>query len=74
MDWKWKLISEECTGCGICADVCPHDAIRLTREMAYPEPVPLACVGCMDCLAQCPFAAIEVVQTTVEAGAAGFRT
>ncbi len=60
MSWEWNLITEECTGCGICADVCPHEAIQLTREMAYPEPVPLACVGCLDCVAQCPFDAIEV--------------
>jgi Pyruvate/2-oxoacid:ferredoxin oxidoreductase delta subunit len=60
MDWKWKLITQECTGCGICADVCPHDAINMTQEMAYPEPVPNQCVGCMICVEQCPFYAIEV--------------
>jgi MinD superfamily P-loop ATPase len=67
MEWEWKLISEECTGCGICADVCQYDAIQLTREMAYPEPVPLACVGCLDCVAQCPFGAIEVFESSAAA-------
>ena len=60
MDWEWKLLRQDCTGCGICADVCPHDAIRMTRQMAYPAPVLYRCVGCMDCVQQCPFAAIEV--------------
>jgi ferredoxin len=60
MGWEWKLIVKECTGCGICADVCPHGAIQMSREMAYPEPVLLKCVGCLDCIAECPFGAIEV--------------
>jgi Pyruvate/2-oxoacid:ferredoxin oxidoreductase delta subunit len=60
MAWEWRLIQENCTGCGICADVCPHDAIRMPREVAYPLPVPAACVGCMICIDECPFAALEV--------------
>jgi ferredoxin len=60
MDWDWRLVQENCTGCGICADVCPHGAIVLTREMAYPEPVPSRCIGCMVCVDQCPFDAIDV--------------
>jgi coenzyme F420 hydrogenase subunit beta len=67
MEWEWKLITEECTGCGICADVCRDEAIQLTREMAYPEPVPLACTGCLDCVAQCPFEAIEVFESSTAA-------
>ncbi len=60
MDWEWKLLQQDCTGCGICADVCPHDAIQMARQMAYPAPVLYRCVGCMDCVQQCPFGAIEV--------------
>ncbi len=60
MDWEWKLINRECTGCGICADVCAYGAIRMTREMAYPEAVISKCVGCLICVNQCPFDAIEV--------------
>ncbi len=60
MDWLWTLIERECTGCGICADVCPHDAITMTRQMANPRPGPSPCVGCMACVQQCPFDAIEV--------------
>jgi len=62
MEWEWRLIQNECTGCGICADVCAYQAIRMTRQMAYPEPEPARCVGCMACVEQCPFDAIEVNQ------------
>jgi ferredoxin len=64
MEWEWKLIKQDCTGCGICVDVCLFDAIKMTREMAYPEPVASKCVGCMDCVRQCPFDAIEVRETS----------
>jgi len=60
MIWRWTLIRRECTGCGICADVCPHDAIAMPREDAYPGPVVGQCVGCMICVQQCPFDAVEV--------------
>ena len=60
MGWEWELIRQECTGCGICADVCPHAAIAMTRQMAYPEPVPEKCVGCLDCVRECPVDAIRV--------------
>ncbi len=60
MDWAWNLVAKQCTGCGICADVCRYAAIRMTRDMAYPEGVVGQCVGCMVCVEQCPFAAIEV--------------
>ncbi len=75
MVWEWTLIRKECTGCGICADVCPHHAIKMTPRMAYPESVPLKCVGCMICVEQCPFIAIEVaeVSSAATAKAAGMR-
>jgi ferredoxin len=60
MDWDWRLIQQECTGCGVCADVCDYAAILMTRAMAYPEPVDDQCTGCMVCVTECPFGAIEV--------------
>ena len=60
MAWQWNLILQECTGCGVCEDVCQHEAIRMTRAMAYPESAPGKCVGCMVCVQECPFRAIAV--------------
>jgi ferredoxin len=67
VDWQWRLILRDCTGCGICADVCPHGAIAMPRETAYPRPVDGRCVGCMDCVQQCPFDALEVYQAAAPA-------
>lgn len=60
MAWQWEFIEQECTGCGICADLCPEKAIAMTREMGYPRPVPGKCAGCLLCVEQCPFGAVEV--------------
>lgn len=60
MGWEWILLQQNCTGCGICVDVCPHDVLSQTLSMAYPEPDNCQCVGCMVCLEECPFGAIEV--------------
>ncbi len=58
--FEWKLKEGECTGCGICRDVCPSSAIKMSRQMAYPEPIVGKCEGCLDCVKECPFDAIEV--------------
>ena len=66
MAWEWKLIVQNCPGCGICVDVCAEDAIKMTRDMAYPEPLPGKCNGCLTCLEECPFGALEVEESMVE--------
>jgi ferredoxin len=66
VQWQWRLIQAECTGCGICADICPAAAIVMPRELAYPLPAPDLCTGCMLCTAECPFGAIEVTKTAVQ--------
>lgn len=58
--YAWTLLEQDCTGCGICMDVCDFSAIAMSREMAIPAPVPDACTGCMACEEQCPFGAIKV--------------
>jgi len=69
MTWRWILIEQDCTGCGICNDVCPEGAIIHTPDMAYPEPVPERCSGCLDCLRECPFDAL-IVEAADEAQSA----
>ncbi len=57
---SWRLIEDECTGCGICADVCSYDAIEMNRDAAYPRSIPDACTACGECAQECPFDAIRV--------------
>jgi Pyruvate/2-oxoacid:ferredoxin oxidoreductase delta subunit len=56
----WTLQKENCTGCGICFDVCKENAIHMTEETAYPSPNAGKCTGCHECEQECPFNAIKV--------------
>ncbi len=50
---------ELCSGCGICAQVCPYDAIKVERSgIAVVNEI--LCAGCGVCAAACPAGAIEV--------------
>jgi len=58
--WCWSLVRDECTGCGICADLCSEGAILMTPDMPLPEPIPGRCTGRRTCVGECPFEAIVV--------------
>jgi ferredoxin len=48
-----------CTGCGICVDVCPHQALEIVdgiAKLVKPE----ACDGSGGCAEACPVQAIVV--------------
>jgi heterodisulfide reductase subunit A len=55
-----RLIEENCTGCGLCARVCPYNAIIVDKERKRAEFVEAACGGCGTCAAECPFNAIRM--------------
>jgi len=48
---------EECTGCGLCREVCPVDAI-LINEVAIIDSS--RCTACLACVRQCPQGAIAI--------------
>jgi MinD superfamily P-loop ATPase len=48
---------EACESCGICAEVCPFDAITY-EDTDLPTVDPVACDGCAACVYQCPTQAI----------------
>jgi heterodisulfide reductase subunit A len=73
-----RIIEDKCTGCGVCGQKCPVEAIDeynwgLTRRGAmfirYPQAVPLKfmidrekCIGCGICEEECKAKAVEYDQ------------
>lgn len=51
------VISEDCTMCGSCVDVCPVDAISEGDPKYVIDPE--VCTDCAACAEQCPFDAIS---------------
>jgi heterodisulfide reductase subunit A len=50
--------AEKCKLCGLCAKVCPYNAISLNKDLKRIEIVEAACGGCGTCSAECPFDAL----------------
>ena len=51
-----KVNNEKCTGCGMCVDVCPVNAIKIENKKAV---ISEECIDCGVCIAQCPLEAIS---------------
>jgi len=50
---------EKCTGCGRCAEVCPHGVFEITEKKAQIIDRD-SCMECGACVMNCPAGAIEV--------------
>jgi heterodisulfide reductase subunit A2 len=46
--------AERCVGCGGCVQVCPYNAIQLSKDTGIAEVNPALCKGCGACAAACP--------------------
>ena len=55
-----NVSKNKCVGCGLCVDVCPQEAIVLSRGIANIEKD--KCVECEACLAECPQEAIMLIK------------
>jgi len=53
-----KVNLDQCTRCGLCAEVCPSGII-LVNEQGPELTFPKACIKCGHCVAVCPHAALD---------------
>jgi len=47
-----NINKEACTGCGVCVEVCPVEALTLVDDKITCSD---ACVDCGACTSECPF-------------------
>ena len=60
---KQLRASDACTGCGLCAQLCPVGNIAM--QAGKPEFLHKNCTNCLACLHWCPMAAIDCGKSTV---------
>lgn len=54
-----KLDLEQCIGCGLCTDICPHGVLSIDNKKAKIVDRDL-CMECGGCAKNCPTVAITV--------------
>jgi heterodisulfide reductase subunit A2 len=54
-----SITEELCSGCRICNELCPYNAIIFHEDKEVSEVITALCQGCGTCVAACPSAAIS---------------
>ena len=54
-----SINEEQCSGCRICNNMCPFNAILFHEDKLVSEVNPALCQGCGTCVAACPAGAIS---------------
>ncbi len=54
-----SIVAESCSGCRICNNMCPYNAIVFHEDTKVSEVITALCQGCGTCVAACPSAAIN---------------
>ncbi|PWH16387.1 MAG: disulfide reductase [Anaerolineae bacterium] len=54
-----SIDQEKCSGCRICNNMCPFNAITFIEDRMVSEVNPALCQGCGTCVAACPAGAIS---------------
>lgn len=61
-----SVVQENCSGCRICNNMCPYNAIIFHEDRKVSEVITALCQGCGTCVAACPSAAITGAHFTNE--------
>jgi len=57
-----RVMEEKCTGCSICALVCPTLAIKIVNRLPLIDEE--RCIGCTVCESRCPEECMEIILRT----------
>nr|MCR5574124.1 4Fe-4S binding protein [Bacteroidaceae bacterium] len=55
--------TEDCIGCGICTNVCPHGSWKVVNGKSVAEG---ECENCLSCVQNCPSKAISIIRVDPE--------